>query len=186
MNPLFTVHAGELIVGSKIERDLRGVNVWVPAKDTGIDLLLSNNDNSRTISLQVKLSRDYLVSNNKKDAVFHEGLRACGWWTLNREKIKNSRAQYWVFVLLGFANRTRDFIIIRPDILLKRLDNVHGKKAKTFQSYLWVTQKEKCYETRGLNREDETLVAQHKFKNDVRDFSAYLNDWTPIRKALVH
>jgi hypothetical protein len=178
VKPLFTIHAGEFLVDCEIERRFRRVNVWVPAKDTGIDLLISNKDNTKTVSLQVKFSRDYLVT-HMKDAAFHKELRACGWWTLTRQQIEKSRAQYWVFVLLGFANRSTDFVIIKPDDLLKRLDTIHNRAAK-FQSYLWVTQHAKCYETRGLSRLDQLLIADKKFKHDARDFTAYLNDWTPI------
>ena len=130
-------------------------NVWIPTKDTGIDLLVSNSDNTKTVSLQVQFSRDYLVT-NMKDAVLLTELRACGWWTPTRRQIEKSRAPYWVFVLVGFANRSTDFIIIKPADLLKRLDviPVHGKTAKKFQSYLWVTQQGRCYDTRGLNRSD--------------------------------
>ncbi len=76
MKPLFTVHAGELLVGSEIERKFRRVHVWVPAKDTGVDLLVSDNTDTRALSLQIKLSRDYLVT-HMKDAIFHKELRAC-------------------------------------------------------------------------------------------------------------
>ena len=180
MKPLFTVHAGEFLVDCEIERKFRHVNVWIPAKDTGIDLLVSNDDNTKTVSLQVKLSRDYLVT-HMKDAAFHKELRACGWWTPTRQQIEKSRAQYWVFVLVGFANRSTDFIIIKPHDLLKRLDAIHEKAAKKFQSYLWVTQQDKCYETRDLNRSDQLLIAEKKFTNDTRDFTAYLNNWEPIK-----
>jgi hypothetical protein len=142
VKPLFTVHAGEFLVDCEIERKFRRVNVWIPANDTGIDLLVSNNDNTKTVSLQVKFSRDYLVT-HMKDAAFHKELRACGWWTPTRQQIEKSFAQYWVFVLVGFANRSTDFIIIKPHDLLKRLDAIpiHRKAAKKFQSYLWVTQR---------------------------------------------
>jgi hypothetical protein len=177
VKPLFTVHAGEFLVDCEIERKFRRVNVW---KDTGIDLLVSSYDNTKTVSLQVKFSRDYLVT-HMKDAAFHKELRACGWWTPTRQQIEKSRAQYWVFVLVGFANRTTDFIIIKPDDLLKRLDAIHEKAAKKFQSYLWVTQQGKCYETRGLNRSDQLLIAEKTFTNDARDFTAFLNNWEPIK-----
>ena len=180
MKPLFTIHAGEFLVDHEIERRFRHVNVWIPAKDTGIDLLVSNKDNTKTVSLQVKFSRDYLVT-HLKDAAFHKELRACGWWTPTRQQIEKSRAQYWVFVLVGFANRSFDFIIIKPDDLLKRLDAIHGKPAKKFQSYLWVTQNDKCYETRGLNRADQLLIAGKNYSNDPRDFTAYLNNWSPVK-----
>ena len=180
MKPLFTIHAGEFLVDHEIERKFRRVNVWIPAKDTGVDLLVSNNDNTATVSLQVKFSRDYLVT-NMKDALFLTELRACGWWTPTRQQIEKSRAQYWVFVLIGFANRSTDFIIIAPNDLLKRLDIIHGRSLKKFQTYLWVTRHGKCYETRGLNRSDQLSIAEQKFENDARDFTAYLNNWTPIR-----
>jgi len=157
VKPLFTVHAGEFLVVNEIERKFRRVNVWIPAKDTGIDLLISGNDNKRTLSLQVKFSRDYLVTHLKDAASFSE-VRAWGWWTPTRKQIEKSRAKYWVFVLLGFANRSSDFIIIKPDDLLKRLNAIHGRTAKKFQSYLWVTQGGKCWETRGLNRSDQLRI----------------------------
>lgn len=60
MTPLFTVHAGEYIVGEKIEKEFKELNVWIPSKDTGIDLLITNKENTDTVSLQVKLSRVYM------------------------------------------------------------------------------------------------------------------------------
>ena len=179
MKPLFTIHAGEFLVDNEIERRFRSVNVWIPAKDTGIDLLVSDNDNKRTLSLQVKFSRDYLIT-NLKDALFLSGLSACGWWTPTRKQIKDSRADYWVFVLVGFANRSSDYIIIKPDDLLERFNKIHGAAGLKFQSYLWVTQAGKCWETRGLNRSAQLLIAKNEYAEPARDFTAYLNNWTPI------
>ena len=45
MKPLFTVHAGEYLVGSYIEENFKNLNVWVPSKDTGIDLLVTDSEN---------------------------------------------------------------------------------------------------------------------------------------------
>jgi hypothetical protein len=39
MRPIFTIHAGEFIVGEHLERKFKGLNIWVPTKDTGVDLL---------------------------------------------------------------------------------------------------------------------------------------------------
>lgn len=180
MKPLFTIHAGEFLAACEIEQKFRHVNVWIPAKDTGIDLLVTNSDNSKSVSLQIKFSRDYLVT-NMKDAALLAALRAGGWWTPTRQQIEKSQAQYWIFVLVGFANRSTDFIIIKPDALLKRLDRIHGKSAQKFQSYLWVTKKGKCYETRGLPRAEQLSIGTAKFENEDRDFTAYLNDWAPIK-----
>src|ERR1700738_2367050 len=83
MKPMFSVHAGEYLTGSHIEKQFRRVNLWVPAKDTGIDLLVSDRANRQTVSLQVKFSKDFLVAHMQKEAPeFQHKLRACGWWTL--------------------------------------------------------------------------------------------------------
>jgi hypothetical protein len=123
--PLFAVHAGEFVAGGFIERHFRRVNVWVPAKDTGVDLLVSDARNKRVASFQVKFSRDFLATD--MPAVFQKPLRACGWWTLEREKAAKSPADYWIFVLAGFARRSTDFIIISPSELLRRLEAIHGR-----------------------------------------------------------
>jgi hypothetical protein len=62
MRPLFTVHAGEFLAGEYIERHFRNTNVWVPTKDTGTDLLVTDKKNQATVSLQVKFSRDFFLS----------------------------------------------------------------------------------------------------------------------------
>ncbi len=44
MKTLFTIHAGEFLVGDHISRRFGlKYDVWVPAKDTGIDLLVTRN-----------------------------------------------------------------------------------------------------------------------------------------------
>src|SRR3972149_6764302 len=118
MKPLFTVHAGEFLAGEYIERTLH-LNVWVPAKDTGVDLLISDAKNKKVVSLQVKSSRDYFTRRDDKE--WDKSLRAFGWWSLNGQKIRRASADYWVFVLIGFERRSTDFLIIKPGELLERL-----------------------------------------------------------------
>lgn len=177
---LFTIHAGEFVAGDYIERTYRRVNVWVPVKDAGVDLLVSDGKNKRVVSLQVKFSRDFLATHMAD--VFQKPLRACGWWKLDRQKIAVSPADYWVFVLVGFERRSTDFVIITPAELLRRLDAVHHGNPKVFQSYLWVTKKRECWEARGLTRPDQLRIAQGQFKDVERNFSAYLNNWGPIKE----
>jgi hypothetical protein len=43
MRPLFTVHAGEFVVGNEIESRFPEATLWLPAKDTGVDLLTCEN-----------------------------------------------------------------------------------------------------------------------------------------------
>jgi len=177
MKLLFTIHAGEFVVGDFIEENFSGVNLWVPARDTGIDLLVTDSKNRKTVSLQVKFSRDFLPH---LSTIFQEPLRACGWWTLNRQKLANSKADYWVFVLVGVKRRSKDFVVIKPSELLARLDSIHGE-AKTIQTYLWVTEKKRCWETRNLKRPEQLAVARGQYTNEVRDFLRYLNDWSPVK-----
>lgn len=180
MKPLFSIHAGEFLTVDHIERKFRRVDVWIPTKDTGIDILVSDRKNKRAVSLQVKFSRDFLATH--MGPAFQQPLRACGWWTLNRQKLANTAADYWVFVLVGFARRSTDFVIIRPVDLLRRLDSIHKGRPKTVQTYLWVTQTDKCWETRALKRIDQMAIAEDRYKNKERDFGKYLNNWKQIEE----
>jgi hypothetical protein len=150
----------------------------VPGHDTGTDLLVTDSKNEQAVSLQVKFSRDFLVTH--MISIFQKPLRACGWWSVNREKIAKSKADYWVFVLVGFERRSADFVIVKPSDLLTRLDKIHGKKT-IIQSYIWVTEGNRCWETRGLKRQDQLAIAQGLYSNTERDLSAYLNNWNPIQ-----
>ena len=58
MKTLFTIHGGEWLVGEEVERRYKGndVTVWVPgSKDRGIDLLITNNTNGKSVGIQVDL-----------------------------------------------------------------------------------------------------------------------------------
>ena len=178
MRPLFTIHAGEFIAGDYIERKFRRVNLWVPSRDTGIDLLVTDSKNKRMLGLQVKFSRDFLTTH--MSPAFQKPLRACGWWSLNWQKIAGSKADYWVFVLAGFERRSTNFVVIKPSELLARLEKIHGK-AKNIQSYLWVTEKNRCWETRNLKRKDQLEIAHGQYSDSARDFSEYLNNWKPVQ-----
>ena len=179
MKPLFSIHAGEYLVGSHIERHFRRVNVWIPARDTGIDLLVSDRRNRRAVSLQVKFSKDFLVTLMRPE--FQRSLRACGWWTLNRDKLRNTKADYWVFALQGFASRSVDYVIVPPRELLRRLQAIHGSQ-KTIQVYLWVTEGKRCWETRGLKKSDTLLVSLGEYSDRSRDFTNWLNAWSPVAR----
>lgn len=183
MKPMFSVHAGEYLTGSQIEAHFRHVNLWLPAKDTGIDLLVSDSSNRKTVSLQVKFSKDFLVAHMQSQAPeFQRTLRACGWWTLNSAKIGGSRADFWVFVLQGFANRSVDYVVIPPHELSRRLRRIHHGQQKIWQVYLWVTKSERCWETRDLSKDDKLRIASDNFSDANRDFTKYLNAWEPIQR----
>lgn len=181
MKPIFSVHAGEYLAGSYIEEKFRHVNLWVPAKDTGIDLLVSDRANRKTVSLQVKFSKDFLAtSRNWKAPEFQQKLRACGWWTLNSDKLLRSPADYWVFVLPGFANKSVDYVVIPPRELSQRLRRIHHGQHRLWQVYLSVTRTDRCWETRDLSKHDRLLIAGDKYADSNRDLRKYLNGWKPV------
>jgi hypothetical protein len=56
------IHAGEFLVGQPIESSFKDKNVWVPTRDLGIDLLVTNSVNTSysgryasAVSLQASL-----------------------------------------------------------------------------------------------------------------------------------
>jgi hypothetical protein len=177
MKPLFTIHAGEYLVGSYLEQRFKQVRLWVPTRDTGIDLLVSDRLNRRGVSLQVKFSRDFLPTH--LGPAFQKDLRACGWWTINRAKLRTSLADYWVFVLQGFSNRSVDYVVIPRRELWTRLRTIQ-RGARVIQTYLWVTESDRCWETRGLKRCDQLLIAQGRFEDKQRNLTTWLNNWKPI------
>jgi hypothetical protein len=167
---LFTVHSGEYLVGAHIERRFKRVNVWVPSQDTGVDLLASDRQNRHALSLQAKFGKDSLVTHMK--AEFQQPLRACRWWSIDQDELRKSPADFWefVFVLVGFARRTTDFVIVPTTAVEQRLGSIHGSQ-RMIQSFLWVTNRDRCWETRGLRRADQLQIANGNYRNASRDFS---------------
>jgi hypothetical protein len=170
MQPIFTVHAGEYLIGSYLEDKFKKYRVWVPTKGTGIDLLVTDAKNSKAVSIQAKFSKDYVVTHMK--SVFQNKFKALGWWTLNSDKLRKSAADLWV-----------ECIVVPPKILLHRLLRIHGSQ-KLIQTYLLVTKNNKCWETRGLKESDTILVANDSYHDNDRNFTAYLNNWEPLKKKL--
>ena len=196
MKPIFTIHAGEYLVASHLEEKHKGLQIWLPSKDTGIDLLvtnpkLSSQNSIRAVSLQVKFSKDFL--SNKGDGKnlspsINSKIKAGGWWTFKYDKIEKSQADLWVLVLYRFSDKKHDFIIIEPSKLLERYKKL-GYTSGTIQSYFWVTEESKstksqCWETRGLGKIEQEAIAMNTFKDDVRDFSQFLKNWQPLEKKI--
>lgn len=181
MKPLFTVHVGEYLVGSYIEQHYKRVSVWVPSRDTGVDLMVLDRRGRSTVSIQVKFGKDFLPDMAPE---FQEPLRVCSWFTINLNKLRASQADFWVFVLRGFKKHSNDFVVVPTGELRRRLRRIHKSKAKIIQSYLWVTESERCWEERGLKDADERKIACGVYENDVRDFTEFLNEWGSLMKTL--
>jgi hypothetical protein len=113
-------------------------------------------------------------------------LISCGWWTLNREKIEASPADYWIFVLHTFNQQNMQFVIITPKELKKRLDFIHPE-TKSIQTYLWVTAKQECWEARGLKKKSTNSIVAGNYLGrgkNIRNFTEFLNNWTTIIRKL--
>jgi hypothetical protein len=179
MRPIFTIHAGEYLVASEIENKFPHLRVWLPSRDSGVDLLITDVAQRKVASLQVKFSKDHLASGKEHRAT--KEIKSGGWWTFNRKKLIASPADYWVLVLCDFNSRAYDYVVVRPGELAKRYESI-GPDSNVIQSYFWVTRAERCWETRGLNNDELARVCDGKYTNRSRNFSKYLNKW-PFKKA---
>jgi hypothetical protein len=178
MRPLFTVHAGEFLVGEHIEKKFPSLNIWLPAKDTGIDLLVTNGDASKSVSLQVKLSRDYRAP--VAETEFHKCLTAAGWVVIKDAKLVSSTADYWVFVLVSHERRSKpQFLIVPPRDLRTRFISIHGKSTE-YHFYPWITTTRQCIHGRGLTKREYRLIPTGNLALHDRDLSNYLNNWAPL------
>lgn len=185
MRSIFSIHAGEYLVGTHIEENFKNLNVWIPSKDIGIDLLVTDKTNRKTLSIQVKFSKDFLGSlgNSSSEAVATK-VKSGGWWTFKQDKIKESIADLWILVLYRFTQKDYDFVIIEPQELLRRY-HLLGRDTAIIQSYVWVTVSERCWETRGLNKTQQEAIANNEYSESIRDLSSYLNNWQMVEQKLL-
>jgi hypothetical protein len=177
---------GEVLVGSHIERAYKNSRVWLPSRDAGIDLLVTNQQLSRAASIQVKYSKDFLWNqgggkNASRDVATR--IKSGGWWTFNHAKLRKSPANLWVLVLYRSSHRDCDFLVIEPSELLIRYKKL-GRTSDTIQSYVWVTENGRCWETRGLSKQEQVAVALSNFNRPVRDLTQFLNNWRPLEKII--
>jgi hypothetical protein len=181
---MFTIHAGEYLAGLHIQQRFPKFNLWLPTKDTGTDLLVTNTGNHRAVSLQVKYGKDFLPD---KSADIQKRMRCLSWFKLNAAKLNASSADLWVFVLHSFKHDKPDFVIIPRDELRTRMTEIHGSKDANIQSYVCSTETNQCWEVR-MPRHDQALrqIADGVYNNPTRDFTKYLNDagWEALTKTL--
>jgi hypothetical protein len=170
MKPLFTIHEGEFLVGDHINRRLgHKYDVWVPTKDSGVDLLVTRKRRlGKAVGLQVKFSRSYSI---REEMARH--LIATSWFTLEPAKIRKSQADLWVFVILTLKHEEHFMVIPTPE-LRKRIPRGHGTM---WNLYLGVFDDGSCYQLRGLGREEMMDIPHRGVRNPHRDFSGWLEHW---------
>jgi len=185
MKPFFTIHEGEYLVGSYIENEFNNINLWLPSKDIGVDLLISNSSNNKFLSLQIKFSKDYLETHPPySQKIFQENLLSCSWFKLSKNQIENSKANLWILIVCSAHEKNianMQYLIIEPKVLLRKLTKIHGD-LDIYWIYFWITKNGKCWDTRGLSKKEQILVANDTFKNKSRDFTGFLNNWHKIEE----
>jgi hypothetical protein len=180
MTPIFTVHAGEYLVGTYLERTFQNCRVWIPSKDSGIDLLLTDGACSRAVPLQVKYSRDYAHS-SPVDLTRRSITRAT-FITVKREKIVASPARYWIIVLHSFTTKDPRFLVVTPQELLKRIQKHHGRRAN-YILYFNVVNENKCWEMRAPRAEMKVALDVGTITRS-RDFTDTLDNWSQVRDEI--
>ncbi len=170
MKPLFSIHEGEFLVGDHINRKLgHKFDVWVPTKDSGVDLLVTRKRRrGKSVGLQVKFSRGFGI---RVEMARH--LIATSWFTLEPKKIRSSRADIWVFVILTLKHE-QHFVVIPKRELRKRIPSGCGKM---WNLYLWVYDDGRCYQTRDLGKEEKLDTLHQHVRDKRRDFTEWLECW---------
>jgi hypothetical protein len=175
MKPLFTIHEGEFLVGDYINRRLgHKYDIWVPTKDSGVDLLVTRKRlRGKAVGLQVKFSRGFGIG---EEMARH--LIATSWYTLDPSKIRKSQADLWVFVILTLKHEEH-FVVIPTRELRKRIPR---GGSKIWHLYLAVFDDESCYEVRNLSKEEKLDLHHRGVRDRRRDFSEWLEHWDLLDK----
>ena len=149
MKPLFTIHEGEFLVGDYIIRNLsKKYDVWIPAKDTGIDILLtSKKANRKPIKVQVKFSRSFPFKQ-----VPSEILHARGWYMLDPNKVKKSKADLWIFVILTLRHKPYYILTPTKEVIKNMNGLMKSRSDKKWHLYPTVLNDNRCYDLRGLSK----------------------------------
>ena len=119
-------------------------------------------------------------------ADLRKSLRCFSWFSLNREKLDKSQAQFWVFVLQGFKSDEPDYIIIPTAELQQRMAGLNPQDSGKLQSYFCSTETNQCWEARGLGNADKMQIAEGTYENSARNFTHYLNGsgWSAVVNKL--
>lgn len=175
MKPIFTIHEGEFLVGDHINRTFgRKYDVWVPTKDSGVDLLVTRKRREgKPVRLQVKFSRSFDIH-----AEFARHVHATSWFRLEPSKIRKSQADVWVFVILTLKHE-RHFVLIPRWELQKRIPrNPH----KRWDLYLWIYDNGDCYQVRDLNTDQRLETLHRRVRDNRRNFSEWRENWRLLER----
>lgn len=179
MQTLFTIHAGEYLVGSFIEKRFPDCRVWIPSKDSGIDLLITDKTHTRSLSLQVKFSKDFMPTLGS--FLDTDELKVLTWFKFSAKALSTSQADYWVLVAHSYACTTPIFLVIPPKRLFEQAIK-HHSNTKSLNLYFAINSLDQCWEIRGLSKDDKTRMLDGTLKTHSRNFTKYVNNWAPIQR----
>lgn len=123
--------------------------------------------------MQVKFSKDFNTTHTKE--LFRKDIRSTGWWTLKKEKIQKSKADYWVFILYSFDSKISDYVIIKPNELLDIFKKTN-RNTDTIHCYITITKNKQAFETRGISK-DKRSDAEMELTGTIRDLTQYIDNW---------
>ena len=103
---------------------------------------------------------------------------ARGWFTLKPQKIRSSKADVWVFVILTLQQQAV-YVLIPTKELVKRIPKSPGKM---WNLYPTAFKPRKCYDLRGLTKSESHLAVVDGPRNKKRDYSQYLGNWKLLGK----
>jgi hypothetical protein len=175
MKPIFTIHEGEFLVGDYINRKLgHQYNVWVPTKDSGVDLLVTRKHRKgEAVGLQAKFSRSFDI---RPELARH--VIATSWFVLEPQKIRKSQADLWVFAIMTLQH-DQHFVVIPKRELQKRIPRNPGKR---WTLYLWVYADGSCFQVRDLSTDERLETVHSGVRDRRRDFSQWLENWRLLEK----
>lgn len=149
----------------------KNAEVFVPinAQLKDIDLVLTDLNAKKFITIQVKGSRAYEPSKKEKDE-FNTG--SCGWFFLKEEIIRNCKADYFILLIYVIhENINKGRRIIEPHIItispkdLYKICQESKVLHKNYSFYIWVNPKEKkAFEYR--DRRDKGIIKLNKYLDE--------------------
>jgi hypothetical protein len=171
---LWSLEPGECIVAEEIIEKLKNAEVFFPARDVGIDLLVVRG--KKHVGIQVKESRCYPERTWRSGHVGHS------WQQLKRIKFEGSRDEVDFYVFLTYlpiqgehkvSSFGYKFLIVPSSELEKRMTIKAAGRKSTYSFYFHFQDK---------NVWDERVTTT--LENPLTDYTQFLNAWNLIDKAL--
>jgi len=175
--------AAEAVVAWELQK--RGLYVFFPAKDVGIDLLVVKNlTEKKPLSIQVKGSRFW----EWPDEMGGYG----GWFKLSRRKMDQDVRfiDFYILVLFhtkpsktGYEKFERDFFIIPASELKERINHYY-KGGDMLNMYLRVfryQKMKKIIDYRGITKKNRKELLDDPWRN----YSGYMNKWEKLLESQV-